>query len=387
VTLGNCRGARDVDVAVVGGGVAGLAIALALRPRQRVVLCALEGEERPAGGETLIAAADRLLRELGFLERFDDVFAPRLGSASIWKWNRIEYQDGFLDPTGAGWRLHRRKFEAHLRALALSHGVVFASSIERVERDAGGLWRLEVEGQTWRIRFLVDATGRGAALARKLGAARPIAIDNLLCRMARLPPNANVDELEGFSLVEASTQGWWHRATEPDGAVVVAFFTDADLSVARSTRNPTGFVAELRRTTQARRGIDLGLVSAERLLTLSARTQRLPRAAGKDWCAIGDAAIALDPLSSAGLFNALYLATRAAHGVEGWLDGDPARIVRYAVDVEAIWRAYLVKRRVAYGEVERYADEPFWQRRATAVDYVTGHFGNAWMKHEFRSTL
>jgi flavin-dependent dehydrogenase len=239
--------------------------------------------------------------------------------------------------------------------------------MERVERDADSLWRLGCNGQTLRARFIIDATGRAVALARKLGLARPTAIDNLLCRTVRLPPSANTDCLEGFSFVEASPQGWWHRATEPDGDVVVAFFTDADLPVARSTRNARGFLAELSRTTEARRGIDLGSLSVERPLAYSARTQRLSRVAGKDWCAIGDAVIALDPLCSAGLFNALYLAVRAARGVEGCLNGDPEGIVNYAIDVESIWRAYLVKRLVTYAEVGRYANEPFWRRRAEAA--------------------
>jgi flavin-dependent dehydrogenase len=357
------RSARDVEVAVVGGGVAGLAMALALRPRQTVVLHSRAGERSPPGGETLIAAADRLLRELGFIERPDDTFASRLGAASVWRSDRLEHQDGFLDPKGAGWRLHRTKFEERLHELARSGGTAFASPMERIGRDVDGLWLLEDAGQTWRARFVVDATGRAAALARKLGVPRPATVDDLLCRAVRLPPTANVGGLEGFSLVEASPHGWWHRATEPNGAIVVAFFTDADLPVARSTRAPRGFLTELSRTTEARRGIDIGTASIERPLVHSARTQRLSCAIGDGWCAIGDAAIALDPLSSAGLFNALYLAVRGARAVGNWLDGDATAMSRYALDIESIWSAHLVKRRDAYGKVDRYTNESFWRRR------------------------
>jgi flavin-dependent dehydrogenase len=354
-----------VDVAVVGGGVAGLATALALAPRQRVLLCA-NGPRPPPGGETLIVAADRLLIELGCVDRPHDAFAPCLGDVSVWDSETIDRRDSFLDPHGAGWRLERAAFEAQLAALARARGVVFQPAPTRIVKLETRGWLLESSAQSWRAQALVDATGRACAVERAISAARPLTIDNLICRTVRLPADANVADLEQFSLVEAAPQGWWHRATEPGGAVVVAFFTDADLPAARRTRSFEGFASALGETREVRRGVQLTKSQALPVVSTSARSQRSPRAHGPGWLAVGDAAIAFDPLSSAGLFNALYLAVRSARALELWLCRGGAEIADYSAEVDQIWEAYLKTRRSVYGQAGRFAEESFWRRRRLA---------------------
>jgi flavin-dependent dehydrogenase len=354
--------ARRVAVAVVGGGVAGLATALALAPRQRVLLCASEAKSAP-GGETLIAAADRLLCELGFVARPKEAFAPRVGAASVWGSETIERRDSFLDPRGDGWRLNRIPFEARLAALARSRGVVFGPAPTRIASRSQG-WLLNSGARAWRARALVDATGRACAVGRAIGVAKPLMMDNLICRTIRLPTEANVKDLEQFSLVEAAPQGWWHRATEPDGGVVIAFYTDADLPTARRTRTIEGFASALGETREARRGFELSRCMRSRIASTAARSQRSQRVHGHGWLAVGDAAIALDPLSSAGLFNALYLGVRSARAIELWLSSGGSEIAAYSAEVDRIWTAYLKTRQSVYGLAGRFAGEEFWRRRA-----------------------
>ena len=61
----------DYDVAVVGAGPAGAALASVLAPRYRVVLLDRLAEPLARIGESLIPAARRLLRDMGLLTAFE----------------------------------------------------------------------------------------------------------------------------------------------------------------------------------------------------------------------------------------------------------------------------------------------------------------------------
>jgi flavin-dependent dehydrogenase len=79
--------------------------------------------------------------------------------------------------------------------------------------------------------------------------------------------------------------------------------------------------------------------------------------AGEGWLAIGDAAAALDPLSSHGIAAALAGGIEAARAiVEGSTE-------RYERSIDASWTAYVSMRRAFYAAERRWSGTPFWQRR------------------------
>src|SRR5207247_2461927 len=75
-------------------------------------------------------------------------------------------------------------------------------------------------------RVLVDATGRAAAVARRLGARR-LCHDRLVCAYAVLDGERAED---GRSLVESCRDGWWYATPLPGGRALAGFFTDAPTS-------------------------------------------------------------------------------------------------------------------------------------------------------------
>jgi flavin-dependent dehydrogenase len=86
-------------------------------------------------------------------------------------------------------------------------------------------------------------------------------------------------------------------------------------------------------------------------------------AAGRDWLVAGESAIALDPLSSQGLFNALVTGLEAGQAARMLLDGDRTASEEHAHRMRHIWRAYLGHHALYYGMEERWTSMPFWQRR------------------------
>src|SRR5207245_3342 len=105
---------------------------------------------------------------------------------------------------------------------------------------------------------------------------------------------------ESRTLVEAVEQGWWYSARLPNSQLVIAYMTDVDLYAEHDRNSAARWRQQLQRAphTYARaknHSIQTGP------LIFSANSSRLDLASGRNWLAVGDAAMAFDPLSSQGL--------------------------------------------------------------------------------------
>ena len=218
----------EADVAILGAGPAGAAAALALAGAHRVVL--LDRDAAPADriGETLPAAARRLLGALGLWEGFlEDGHSLCHARRSVWGGGEPITLDAMCDPDGPGWRLDRRRFEARLRAAAADRGALLLAPAHasRVER-AGEGWRIEA-GEAWiEAQLLIDASGRGARPLRAHAGA-PVSADRLICAWLHAPLREEAAEI---TYTESAQDGWWYSAPLPDGRRLIAFHTDSDLA-------------------------------------------------------------------------------------------------------------------------------------------------------------
>ncbi|MGW2543826.1 hypothetical protein ACWC5I_23840, partial [Kitasatospora sp. NPDC001574] len=92
------------------------------------------------------------------------------------------------------------------------------------------------------------------------------------------------------------------------------------------------------------------------------------------WVAAGDAALAFDPLSSQGILTALHTGARAGRTVADCLT-DPGRttaaLAGYTDFLDGIATAYTGNHALSYRQEQRWADQPFWQRRHGA--HPAGH--------------
>ena len=169
------------------------------------------------------------------------------------------------------------------------------------------------------------------------------------------------------SYVEAAEHGWWYTASLPEQRRVLAFHTDSDLPVARALRSPgsllevamnvTGLAAQLK---------SAGFVADAEIAFTAAHSATLEPVAGDRWCAAGDAAISFDPLSSQGLFNAMYTGLAAAEACDRRLSGDVAAFDEYIRGLRRIETAYFGHLDFWYGQETRWQESAFWHRRQHA---------------------
>ena len=362
------------DVVIVGAGPAGAALAYRLATAHRLDVLVLEREAEPRFriGETLPSAAGPLLCDLGLLTGFIARCYPKsLGRASIWGSEELVCADSFNDPQGPGWRLDRRDFDAWLVAEAQRGGadIVRSCRLAAISRtgQASFPWAVAAalpngDKETVAARFLVDATGRRAAIARLLGATTT-RINRLVCTYAVRPAGAPTS-LDGFSVVEAAPDGWFYAARLPSGARLVAYHTDGDLTSPVSWQRE--FADGVRATAIARtfQLPDEDDPSSPPLLARVAAWSGCSSAAvGDDWAAVGDAACCFDPLSSQGLFNALYGAVKLAPAIASSLTGDRRALADYGERLSTVWTAYR-RHYIAFYRLERrWPDRCFWHRR------------------------
>lgn len=346
------------DAMVAGAGPAGAVAALVLARRGYRVLLADE-VVCPARkiGEALPGAAVRLLRSLGLpAPAAGGPHAPIGGNLLAWNSETLVAVDFFRDPHGPGWRLDRSRFDADLRAAAEAAGAVrrIARVCDVRRLDDG--WQVGFgDGGSEVARWIVDATGRRAVLARRLGverrrASRLVAL--YAFGEARLP--GPLDR----TLIEAVPAGWWYAASLPSGACVAGFHTDArEAARLRADR------AAWERAFAGARHVNAMLAHAGfdgRVQGVEACGARLARCGGDGWVACGDAAMSFDPISGQGIFGALHGGMAAGSAVADALAGDTTSLDRFAATLEDVWAIYRARCVAAYRAESRWPSERFW---------------------------
>jgi 2-polyprenyl-6-methoxyphenol hydroxylase-like FAD-dependent oxidoreductase len=98
----------------------------------------------------------------------------------------------------------------------------------------------------------------------------------------------------------------------------------------------------------------------------SARSQCLDVPFGLGWLAVGDAAMAFDPLASQGIIKALDHGRRAATSISAYLKGEDSSLERFALHLRCEYAVFQVTRAQYYRLEQRWPRSIFWRRRNRA---------------------
>jgi flavin-dependent dehydrogenase len=332
------------DVAIIGSGPAGCAVATRLRK---------------AGASVAIFTLPRRALFDDFPETLPPGIPeaypglrPHYAMASAWGESKLTVRHAICNPLGHGWFVDRAVFDREMLARATAGGAVpvMYGRLRSAERTCGG-WSLGFSGQPDAVEagFVVDASGRSSAFARMIGVRR-VALDRLVCLSAKAVP---ADFPAGEALVESIETGWWFSALNSSGDLSISFFT-----------NPGGasFEDALRTTIHTSKRVANLLPG--RPVSRAARTDWLEIPAGEGWLAVGDAAFASDPLGSQGLLRALETAEKAA----AIIGESPRKYCEIQIDY---LDRFLRERRFYYEAERRWPDADFWRSARAALTEAT----------------
>jgi flavin-dependent dehydrogenase len=346
------------DVIVAGAGPAGSAAAYTLaRAGRRTLLVDKVVDQGSKIGETIPGAAVRLLRSLGLPA--PEIDGPHRSVSTIFSsWNSYDLLARYSihDPYGTAWRLDRDAFDSDLRLAAIAAGVTFRTKHVGELRAQHGCWEVRFcDGAIEHTKWIVDATGRRAALARRLGVKR-LRDERLIAfyGVGRIDPDWQVD----LTIVEAVSEGWWYAARLPSGAPIAGFHTRArkaaDFRIERDA-----WTEKLIQTQHVSKFVSPELFDKPPR-ALDARSARLAGFDGDRWVACGDAAMCFDPISGQGIFSALQSGQAAAEAVVHALDGDYTKLSQYSSGMEDAWTIYRSRARTIYQSERRWQKSPFW---------------------------
>ncbi|GLQ98999.1 NAD(P)/FAD-dependent oxidoreductase [Dyella mobilis] len=362
----------EADVLVVGAGPAGCTTALNLASSMRVLVVDKVSNPGMRIGECLPAAANRLLQDMRLYDSFiAQEHLPYRTMRSAWGGSALLEQDEMRNLDGHGWYLDRQRFDIWLREMAVQRGVAVIDETTVREFGRAGdnkSWCITLErgGRPLmaRAKFVVDASGRRAVVGRRLGA-RYGRRDRLTCGWIYGTDTVPASDQIGGGELHAESEGWWYTSPLPRHGRILAFYTDADLPAARSLRSRQQL---LRRAHDyaplARYLVDCGFQAAEHHGVCAAHSVIQENVVDSAWLAVGDAAMAVDPLSSMGLFNALYTGLSGANAIyRCHASDDNASFENYREQLNSIWRLYTEHLAGCYRLESRWQHLPFWRRR------------------------
>jgi flavin-dependent dehydrogenase len=355
---------KAFDVIIIGGGPAGASAAITLaRSGFHTAIIERSNYSALRLGETLPPAVRSLLINLGVWQRFlADGHVKSFVIRSAWGRSELQESNHILNPYGCGWHVDRARFDNMLALAAANAGatVLTPCHIMHISEDQKSGWEIVLEhhrhSYCLHSSFLIDATGQTSAIPT--GLPRSFHVVDRLIGVVYL----FVRETEPYTLIEAEPCGWWYSAPLPQGRLVVAHMTDADLFAAAGC-DPCDYWRRQLDEAEFTRARIAEQVPCTKLKIVSAASLIRRPICGNNWLATGDAGVAFDPLSGRGVYSALKGGILSAEAIIASFGGSSKSFVEYAGWVNSQFLSYLQSRRKFYKKELRWAQTPFWHRR------------------------
>jgi flavin-dependent dehydrogenase len=341
----------NTDVIIVGSGISGLVLSNLLKEKKidHLVLNRLEKQKKLELPETIPPSALVLLESLNLLEPFSKSSSKTFGYHSVWNSDQLTTNNFFdHNPFKYGLKLNKKKLLEDLRELVSEHVLSYDNLTEFDSTDESVCVKMVSENsvRTIRSKLIIDATGRNRSILKQLGVASE-SFDKQVSLSCHLPYFKHPKLIHPV-YTESFEHGWGIVSSLNEQTNGMTLYTKigspilADLKVFqnwKSILSGTTFLKDFL-TDDA----DRKIVGGE------ANSTKASQITGSNWLAIGDAAIAFDPISSHGVTNAIYCANSAAQAIEAQLaTQSPIPLQNYAETLHTIFDEYFEQKANLYG--------------------------------------
>ena len=320
------------DVLVVGGGPAGATISALLAERGRDVVV-MEKAHHPRFhiGESLLPANVALLDQLGVRDQVERIGMPKWGVEFVSPKHDhkafVEFGEAWDKTMPYAWQVRRADFDEILFRNAATQG---ARTLEghRVRDvafdDEGATVQVELDDgarQTWRTKFLVDASGRDTLLASQFKCKEKnprhnsAALYGHFTGATRLP-----GKLEGNITILWFDHGWFWFIPLADGTTSIGAVCWPYYLKSRSKPLPEFFRDTIALCPELARRLEGAELVGDEVHATGNYSYSSSKSSGERFLMLGDAYAFIDPVFSSGVYLAMQSAFEGADVVAATLD-------------------------------------------------------------------
>lgn len=318
-----------------------------------------EKDSRLALGETLPPSALPLLQSIGLLKVFEEqAIRKTTGYHSAWGSDRVsDHNFYFNHPFRYGLKLDKERLLETLGESQKDYIREF-KRLSSVTDDSTEVTVVLDDNTKISARYLVDATGRKRVVTKALGIADHD-FDNLVAFSAHVP-KIKMNGLPHGVYVEPFETGWGIVSELSETTSVMTLFTTKNLPNKSDFTHYKNWAGLIENTKHLKSFLSPD--KNTRVVGGKANSSRVETFAGKNWLALGDAAMAFDPLSSHGITSGIYTANQAALAIEKDLElNDSKGLETYANRLEKVFGGYLSQKGQLYHQEKRWATSLFWK--------------------------
>jgi flavin-dependent dehydrogenase len=320
---------RTCDVLVIGGGPAGSTAATLLADKgHQVTLLEKAHHPRFHIGESLLPANLPLLEKLGVRAEVKAIGMEKWGAEFISPWHEhsqtFEFADAWDKSMPHAYQVRRSEFDQILIRNAARKGaeVIEGCRVRNVEflpDDSGAIVQAEYDdgrSETWRCRFLVDASGRDTFLGNRFKAKQRNPKHNSSSLYGHFKgARRHSGKKEGYISIFWFEHGWFWFIPLPDGITSVGAVTWPYFMKTRK-KPLREFFMDLIAMCPA---LAERLQDAELVSDIDATgnfSYACDRTHGSNYLLLGDAFAFVDPVFSSGVMLAMNSAFAGADAVD-----------------------------------------------------------------------
>ncbi|CAI8761805.1 NAD(P)/FAD-dependent oxidoreductase [Pseudomonas putida] len=346
-------------IVILGAGPAGSAVALGLRRLGYAVTLVSEWR-RFAALEGVSMRVLEAMRGAGLHQALADATLPS---------QRQVHWNGQQHAQNVEFLLDRPTFDRGLREDLRAAGVTLIEGrVLGVQSSSDG-HQVQIEGrEVLTADFLVEARGRQApALGKGLRGPETV---SLLNRWQGTPGIT-------ASAVESLEDGWAWMARRDDGQCYWQWTVDVASAGLPGKAQLLEYCRQRRRASAVAQAFFAGEVEADLQLHARSSTAILsPQVCADNWIRVGDAAMAVDPLSGNGVFQSLSSALQASAVINTLLRKPERAALAQRFHQQRVEQLFLRFARIGrdfYADEQRWLEQPFWQARRQWPDAEVAH--------------
>ncbi|WP_431166430.1 NAD(P)/FAD-dependent oxidoreductase [Tenacibaculum halocynthiae] len=322
-------------VLIVGKGVSGLILCYLLE--KKGIECILLNKEVNTSAtilaETIPPSTLSLLKNIDLLNLFEECASKTYGYQSIW--NNIFHSEDFFkhNPFKYGLKLNKRKIISELEKKVKSRIINY----NQLKNITSTTTSVSLNKTTYSIHseLIIDATGRNRAVLNFFKI--PIvSYDNNIAFICYLPKTK--ESLKYGFFTETFENGWGTISDLNETTRIMTLYSSKNNNFHKKLKSFSNWHEILFNTQILKKHLLTGDFKVTGRLANSSIPQKI---VGDNWLSIGDAAMAFDPISSHGISNAIFCASKASESIDNLITKNNATSFnKYQETINAVFNEY-----------------------------------------------